>query len=210
MKTYFISGHLDITQEEFDTHYVPKLEAALEDGEEGVAFVVGDARGADTLAQAWLAEHGAPTAVYHMLEKPRNLAAGPYTPLVGGFPTDEARDEAMTEASTHDIAWARPGKPGSKPSGRGTLQNLARREARREAKAKEAERDARRALPRYVVTETEAYPVYHIRDVSERPDYPTTPIPAELIERQTAAFEAWYIVQAEIGDWVRRQENDPV
>lgn len=51
MNIYFVSGHLNITKEEFELHYALRLEAALE---EGASFVIGDARGADSLSQMYL------------------------------------------------------------------------------------------------------------------------------------------------------------
>jgi hypothetical protein len=47
----FISGHLDLTQAEFDLHYRYLIDQALEENQ---SFVVGDARGADLLAQQYL------------------------------------------------------------------------------------------------------------------------------------------------------------
>ena len=44
-----VSGHLDLTDVEFQTHYAPQLEQAVA---RGCRFVVGDARGADLLFQA--------------------------------------------------------------------------------------------------------------------------------------------------------------
>lgn len=123
MTTYFISGHLDVTPEEFTQHYVPALVDAIAGGH---SFVVGDARGCDTQAQRALAILGDfvrnRVTVYHMLEKPRNLEGQFKT--VGGFKTDGERDQAMTAASDKDIAWVRPGREKS-----GTAKNLARRDA---------------------------------------------------------------------------------
>jgi hypothetical protein len=117
MSMYFISGHLDLTAEEFAEHYQPQLDAALA---EGAAFVVGDARGADALAQAYLSGKTTHVTVYHMFERPRhNLGA---FPTCGGFSSDTERDQAMTSASTDDLAWVRPGRERS-----GTARNLQRR-----------------------------------------------------------------------------------
>jgi len=113
----FVSGHRDLTEAEFATHYEPALAAHLQ--REGV-FVVGDCTGADTLAQRWLAARRARFVVYHMLHTPRY--SEPWAPLEGGFASDEARDAAMTARSTIDIAWVRPGRERS-----GTARNLARR-----------------------------------------------------------------------------------
>ena len=114
----FISGHLSLTQKEFDTYYVPRIDAAIAAGE---TFVVGDARGADLMAQQYLALRGCPTVlVYHIGESPRN---NPHKfPTYGGFKSDEERDAAMTAASRDDIAWVRPGRQKS-----GTQSNLDRR-----------------------------------------------------------------------------------
>lgn len=120
---YFISGHLDLTFEEFWEHYVPQIEKALMRGQ--ADFVVGDARGADTLSQTHLSRvrtntHPFSMTVYHMFDSPRNNEGN--FPTVGGFSSDQERDEAMTAASDEDIAWVRPGREKS-----GTANNLKRR-----------------------------------------------------------------------------------
>lgn len=126
MTTYFISGHLDLTQQEFEEHYAPKIRAAIE---HGASFVVGDARGADKIAQEFIAKQyiAKPCCIswqrhvtcYHMRKRPRNCAGFPTS---GGFKSDDERDAAMTAASDVDIAWVRPGGETS-----GTAKNLARR-----------------------------------------------------------------------------------
>jgi len=124
MRHIFVSGHLDLTNDEFVEHYVPRLLEACK-GEERAVFHIGDARGADTMAQEFLAEWRAWVFVYHMHEKPRNHV-DKQARLVGGFTSDGARDAAMTAATTEDIAWVRPGREQS-----GTARNLARRGAPR-------------------------------------------------------------------------------
>jgi hypothetical protein len=118
MTTYFISGHLDLTMDEFREHYAPRLAGAIaEDG----AFVVGDARGCDLMAQLYLLEARAVRVqVFHMFTSPRNNVGG--FPTVGGYSSDAERDTAMTAASDADIAWVRPGRTSS-----GTAANLSRR-----------------------------------------------------------------------------------
>lgn len=118
-KTYFVSGHLDLTEEEFNEHYAPKLHSALG---EGAAFVVGDARGCDMQAQELLSIWTKNVTVYHMFWRPRNLKDTEFK-MWGGFETDRDRDEAMTLASDDDIAWVRPGRETS-----GTAKNLKRRQ----------------------------------------------------------------------------------
>jgi hypothetical protein len=119
MPTYFLSGHLDLTEDEFENYYKPKIAAAIE---EGACFVIGDARGCDSMVQAFLATRVAVerVRVFHMFVAPR-FNVGAFV-TVGGFTKDAERDRAMTEASTADIAWVRPGREQS-----GTARNIARR-----------------------------------------------------------------------------------
>ena len=126
MITYFISGHLDLTREEFDRYYVPQIDKAIIEGD--ACFVVGDAKGADCMAQdyLWLQYklgeiNSRSVTVFHMFTDPRNHY-GTF-PLKGGFKSDKERDEAMTNASNEDIAWVRPGSEKS-----GTAKNLKRRQ----------------------------------------------------------------------------------
>lgn len=121
-KTAFVSGHLDLTEEEFDLHYKPKIQKALEDGD---SFVVGDARGADQMAQNLIyctlgQDELYRLVVYHAFYSPRNCPLGVET--VHGFSSQNAKDKAMTENSDYDIAWVREGKQKS-----GTQRNLDRR-----------------------------------------------------------------------------------
>ena len=117
-KRFFVSGHLDLTDEEFNTHYASAiLEAAAQ---EGAAFVVGDARGADLLFQTFAAKHALSVTVFHMFEAPRHNVGA--FPTQGGFASDNERDAAMTHASTKDIAWVKPGREKS-----GTAKNLSRK-----------------------------------------------------------------------------------
>ncbi len=118
MTTYFVSGHLDLTADEFRDHYAPRIVAAIA---ADAAFVVGDARGCDLMAQIYLRDARAfRVQVFHMLGSPRYNAGG--FPTVGGFVSDETRDAALTDASDADIAWVRPGRTSS-----GTAANLSRR-----------------------------------------------------------------------------------
>lgn len=113
---YFISGHLDLTQEEFTKHY----SKALYDGvKNGHTFVVGDAKGTDAMAQKFLSDLNASVTVYHMFTAPRNNCG---FKTIGGFKYDEERDFAMTKASDYDILWVRPGREKS-----GTAKNAIRR-----------------------------------------------------------------------------------
>ena len=112
----FISGHLDLTEKEFEIHYRPLIYCALSRGE---AFIVGDAPGTDTIAQAYLCGKTDAVTVYHMLVEPRNNVG---FAVKGGFRSDSERDKQMTLDSHQDIAWVREGRHKS-----GTQRNLDRR-----------------------------------------------------------------------------------
>jgi len=121
-KTYFVSGHRNITEEEFIQHYEPILWEKL--NEEGAKFVIGDCNGVDDMAQKYLKAFDVKEIkVYHMFEEPRY---GNGLETVGGFVSDIDRDSAMTESSDEDIAWVRPGCEKS-----GTAQNIERRTKRK-------------------------------------------------------------------------------
>ena len=117
MTTFFVSGHLDLTEREFESHYAKPISEALS---KGGAFVVGDARGCDTMAQEYLRRRRSSVTVFHMFTSPRNNVGGFCT--FGGFTSDEERDAEMTQRSDADIAWVRPGREKS-----GTAKNLQRR-----------------------------------------------------------------------------------
>ena len=117
-KTAFISGHRNLSQDEFTKYYQPQLDKVMAADHQ---FVVGDAPGADAMAQRYLSQHidGNRVTVYHVRQRPR-FNAGFSTS--GGYPMQSAKDAAMTAVSDYDIAWVRPGKETS-----GTARNLARR-----------------------------------------------------------------------------------
>ena len=115
----FISGHLDLTEHEFQEHYVPLIEKALDNND---YFVVGDARGADTFAMNFLHSRSQVErlTIYHMFTEPRNYVKGAW--VRGGYGDDEERDATMSYMSNYDIAWVRPGREKS-----GTAKNIKRR-----------------------------------------------------------------------------------
>lgn len=117
--TAFISGHLDLTQEEFNKHYAPKILEAIKLKHN---FVIGDARGADAMAQQFITEHGAECklTIYFMFHIPRHTVGG--ANHFGGFVDDVKRDCQMTYDSDYDIAWVKPGREKS-----GTQKNIDRR-----------------------------------------------------------------------------------
>lgn len=122
--TYFISGHRDITENEFEFNYIPLIHLALHENPDA-NFVVGDYYGVDIMAQNYLMDivglDPSKITVYHMLESPRNINPR-ITKTKGGFKSDEERDAAMTAASFKDIALVRDNTKNS-----GTAQNILRR-----------------------------------------------------------------------------------
>ena len=113
----FISGHLSLTRKEFIDHYKDKIDDAIE---QECSFVVGDAKGADYMAQQYLKDKTPFVTVYHMFGSPRNNVG---YETKGGFKSDIGRDTMMTLDSNFDIAWVRSGREDS-----GTAMNLKRRE----------------------------------------------------------------------------------
>lgn len=213
-KVVFVSGHMDLTKEEFAQHYEPEIRR---EHAAGSRFVVGDAHGCDYMAQrllhgleSGLAKDTGRVRVFHMLERPRHSFGSGYGSndpnlpkdswsgrrggfaLVGGFTSDEERDAAMTQASTHDIAWVRPHRSKRKS---GTAKNLQRREEK-----------ARLEL----VAERAAWPVFNV-DVNDIRDEGAgflrlepagegygkdTRLPLGLVVRLTVAQEARRAAQA--------------
>lgn len=122
--TYFISGHRDITEEEFEINYKLAIDYALYENP-NAKFVVGDYCGVDIMAQNYLMDslllEPNRVTVYHMFDSPRNKNEK-IVKTKGGFTSDEERDAAMTMASSKDIAFVRDH---TKISGTGS--NLLRR-----------------------------------------------------------------------------------
>ena len=122
--TYFISGHREITELEFEINYKPVIDHVLEENPYAY-FVVGDYHGVDIMAQNYLMDvkelDPDRITVYHIGDAPRNINEK-IVETRGGFETDEERDNAMTENSSHDIAFVRDHTKIS-----GTGQNILRR-----------------------------------------------------------------------------------
>lgn len=123
-KVYFISGHRDLTPDEFDRNYAPIIREIVENENES-KFVMGDYYGADLMAQSYLLDvlniEPSRVTVYHMGDVPMNANVKVIN-LIGGFENDEERDSAMTNNSFKDIAFVRDNTKWS-----GTAQNILRR-----------------------------------------------------------------------------------
>ena len=102
----YICGHLDLTQEEFDLHYKDKIKEVVAMDHN---IVVGDANGADVMAQQLLKDLNYNyVIVFHMFEEPRHNV-GPFA-QTGGYGSDIERDEEMMKHSNYTVAWVRPGR----------------------------------------------------------------------------------------------------
>lgn len=128
---YFISGHRDLSRENFRKYYIPAINDAIYDSGDLCEFVVGDCDGVDLMAQEYLLEIEAKFTVFHLGDKPQHFVLPEASDdeikernitLRGGFKDDIARDEAMTRASDIDIAFIGKGRWTS-----GTAQNILRR-----------------------------------------------------------------------------------
>ena len=126
---YFVSGHRDLSYEDFERYYKPIIGRILTK-DPNSEFVVGDCDGVDKFAMDYIYRRsGHLLTIYHMFDKPRNIpsnldedpeSAGVF--FKGGFKSDEERDSAMTEASNFDIAFVKDNRWNS-----GTAQNIKRR-----------------------------------------------------------------------------------
>lgn len=133
---YFISGHRDLSKEDFKKYYIPIIEEIIRK-EQNTTFVIGDCNGVDSFAMDYLyCTHADDCCIiiFHMLESPRNTPMGLKVEdfinmrngnrvfFRGGFESDEERDSAMTRISDFDIAFVKDNRWDS-----GTAQNIKRR-----------------------------------------------------------------------------------
>lgn len=123
IRTFFISGHRDITREEFAVNYQPAIIKAIENYD--AYFIVGDYQGVDIMAQNFLVDtlqyDPKRIIVCHMNPTPMFCNAK-ITNWVSNMPNDYARDIYMSTHSDADIAFIRKGKEMSY-----TAQNILRR-----------------------------------------------------------------------------------
>lgn len=119
-QTVMVSGHTDLTQEEFDTFYKNKIDEYVD---KGYAFVVGGADGSDKFTQLHLAsKDNVEVTVYD--KGTQNNVHCPRFKHINGFTSYPERDAAMTAASSIDICILRQ----TGCAGSGTAANLYRRQ----------------------------------------------------------------------------------
>lgn len=109
---YFISGHRDLTQQEFDIYYKPKIDQVLT-SDKNATFLVGTSQGCDCMAIKYLDEKQAWFKIFPYEKeyyKPKN-GTGYVSKII--FTSYDERDKYMTLHSNFDIAWIRKGKESS-------------------------------------------------------------------------------------------------
>ena len=125
---YFVSGHRDITFDEFFDNYVPLLDKVRAE-DSNAEFIVGDWEGCDMLTLEYLLcdLFPYPNITIYGVDK---IRINPYGLTPDKYPTvnivlktsyDEC-DASMTTDSDFDIAWIKPGKEDSH-----TAKNIKRR-----------------------------------------------------------------------------------
>ena len=121
MTRYFVSGHMNLQDHEFQQHYVGLLTAAAAavNSIGGLStFVLGNAVGADTMALHYLVNELAVSPdrihlyVYNYYPNKQRkeilrLQQLGIKNIRTGFPNVHARDAAMTENSDVDLLWVR-------------------------------------------------------------------------------------------------------
>lgn len=102
----FISGHIDLTEDEFFKYYKSKIDDAML---RNCNFVVGDSDGADFLAQKYLLKNYDinKVIIYHLFFRPKNNIDSKFK-TIGGYISHNRKDSAMTKCSHEDIAYVRP------------------------------------------------------------------------------------------------------
>ena len=124
--TYFISGHRDITEQEFKEHYIPQINRVLE-LDKYAHFRIGDWKGCDDLAFNYLLDRIKDFQIItiHCIDCVRlpkySEKQYPYIMPYKCETYDEC-DRTMTEYSDFHIAWIRPGREDSH-----TAKNIKRR-----------------------------------------------------------------------------------
>jgi hypothetical protein len=139
MSVFFISGHTNLTQSEFDLHYKALIDQSINHNGH---YVIGNAKGADTMALEYLLSRGVdPSKItIYFYDRFGHTSIQKYSTrglhVVSDFGSYTARDAQMTYDSTVDILWVRPEEESKKLLGKaykkghisGTEKNLLRRQ----------------------------------------------------------------------------------
>ena len=119
---YFVSGHRDLTMEEFDRHYVYQLDRVLAD-DPYAEFVVGDWEGCDTIFVKYMEEYYTDVRIHIFYVFSSRIKEGEFNEYrFHECKSYDDCDASMTRHSNFDITWVRPGKEDSH-----TAKNIKRR-----------------------------------------------------------------------------------
>lgn len=104
-----ISGHLYITESDFNKYYAPMIDEAIENNH---YFIMGDARGVDFKALDYLVKKNVPKeriTVYYQNNSwgVKGYDEEYFNVVKGNYRSLEERDARMTSESHYDIAWVR-------------------------------------------------------------------------------------------------------
>ena len=138
METFFISGHMDLTETEFNIHYKPTIDETLK---KSCRYVIGHSAGADTMSLEYLLKEKVDpkNITIYFYDKHNPESSKEFVDrglnVVSGFTSYTNRDAQMTTDSTVDILWIRPKEEAIKLLGpkykegyvSGTERNLLRR-----------------------------------------------------------------------------------
>lgn len=111
VKTAFISGHTDLSGEEFLLHYAKRLKEAVKKNHN---FVMAGAHGADLLCLNYLivVKKISPSRISIYLHEKYSdrfeILQSLGLKVYSGFSTHSGKDAMMTKYSDYDIAWLRP------------------------------------------------------------------------------------------------------
>lgn len=119
---YFVSGHRDLTEQEFIEHYQSIIDDIIEQ-DNYAEFVVGDWEGCDSLFINYLNEElcGQKIHIYYV-DNPRVCVDKENKQVLHKRDNYDECDASMTKNSDFDIAWVRPGREDSH-----TAKNIKRR-----------------------------------------------------------------------------------
>ncbi|VBB17917.1 hypothetical protein YASMINEVIRUS_380 [Yasminevirus sp. GU-2018] len=110
MPTYFISGHVNLTEDEFKLHYKKRLDDLIMTKNDKI--VVGNANGADKMSFDYLVDNAYPpnliTVFHYGSGVPRSYYVSKGVNVIDGFDSYTKRDSHMTNNSDADILWIRP------------------------------------------------------------------------------------------------------
>lgn len=112
---YFVSGHRDLTPEEFEEHYALLIYGLIME-DTFAEFYVGDWEGCDSMFMDYIEDNFVDTTVHIVCVDSPRLSINPDSKnklIIHKYNTYDECDSAMTHNTQLDIAWVRPGKENS-------------------------------------------------------------------------------------------------